>query len=148
MKKTSVFFAMIAVLLVSACTFQTKHRGYVFPKDLDDQLTAVKTTSDLTGKFGSPQAKTIFGDPVWIYYGADENYHGPFPITYANRKVLLVWTDPAGTRVLQTKVLNDADMPRVRIDKDTTPIPAEIRLNAIQELISNIGRFSPTGMGQ
>jgi len=146
MKKLSLLFAVCSIL--AACTFQTKHRGYIFPKDLDAQLATVKTTSDLTDKFGSPQAKTLFGDPVWIYYGADENYHGPFPITYSDRKVLLVWTDGKSSRVVQTKVLGDKDLPRVRIDGDTTPIPAEIRLNAIEELINNIGRFTPAGLGQ
>lgn len=133
-------------MIVSACTFQTKHRGYVFPDDLADKVATVKTTAQLEDLIGSPQVKTVHGDEVWIYYGADENYHGPFPLTYDNKTVLLVWVD--GRRVTQTKILHDDELPDVKIDGDETEIPAAIELNAMQELFNNIGRFSPAGLGQ
>ena len=133
-------------MIVSACTFQTKHRGYVFPDDLESKIATVKTTTQLEDLIGSPQVKTVYGDEVWIYYGADENYHGPFPLTYDNKTVLLVWVD--GRRVTQTKILHDDELPDVKIDGDETEIPAAIELNAMQELFNNIGRFSPAGLGQ
>lgn len=146
MKKTSLLFAVCSTLFVSACALQTTHRGYIFPDDLDAQVSGIKTTADLNDRFGSPMAKTIYGDPVWIYYGADENYNGPFPLTWDNRTALLAWV--SGDKVVQTKILRDSDFPDVEIDSDTTPIPAEIRLNALQELVNNVGRFTPAGMGQ
>ena len=143
MKK--IILALICVLMV-ACTFQTKHRGYVFPKDLETQIATVKTTNQLQDLIGAPQAKTAHGDEVWIYYGADENYHGPFPLTYDNKTVLLAWVK--GGRVTKTQVLHDQDLPDVEIDPDETAIPAAIELNAIEELFNNVGRFSPAGLGQ
>ena len=82
---------ILCCAIVSACTFQTKHRGYVFPDNLEDKIANIRTTAQLEDMIGSPQAKTIYGDTVWIYYGADENYHGPFPLTYDNKTVLLAW---------------------------------------------------------
>lgn len=137
---------ILCCAIVSACTFQTKHRGYVFPDDLESKIATVKTTTQLEDLIGSPQVKTVYGDEVWIYYGADENYHGPFPLTYDNKTVLLVWVD--GRRVTQTKILHDDELPDVKIDGDETEIPAAIELNAMQELFNNIGRFSPAGLGQ
>jgi len=142
MKKLILF----SLILLSACTFQTKHRGYVFPSDLDEIAPTIKTTTALQEKIGAPQVKTIHGDEVWIYYGADENYRGPLPLTYDNRTVLLAWVN--GSRVVKTRVLHDADLPVVMIDEDETEIPAAIELNAIEELFNNIGRFSPAGLGQ
>lgn len=142
MKKLILF----SLILLSACTFQTKHRGYVFPSDLDEIAPTIKTTAALQEKIGAPQVKTIHGDEVWIYYGADENYRGPLPLTYDNRTVLLAWVN--GSRVVKTRVLHDADLPVVMIDEDETEIPAAIELNAIEELFNNIGRFSPAGLGQ
>ena len=66
------FLLPILLIAVSACTFQTKHRGYVFPMDLDAAVADIRTTNALLDKIGSPQVKTIYGDEVWIYYGADE----------------------------------------------------------------------------
>ena len=131
-------------MMLTACTFQV--RGYVFPPDLDAVVADIKTTAQLTREIGSPQVKTIYGDEVWIYYGADENYRGPLPLTYDNKTVLLAWVN--GNKVTDIKVLYDADLPDVMISEDETPIPAAIELNAIQELFNNVGRFSPAGLGQ
>ena len=142
MKKFVIFLSVALV----ACTFQTKHRGYVFPADLENVVADIKTTTQLQNEIGAPQVKTIYGDEVWIYYGADENYRGPLPLKYDNQTVLLAWVD--GTRVREIRVLHDADLPDVMISEDETEIPAAIELNAIQELFNNIGRFSPAGLGQ
>ena len=46
-------------MMLTACTFQVKHRGYVFPPDLDAVVADIKTTAQLTREIGSPQVKTI-----------------------------------------------------------------------------------------
>jgi len=143
MKKILPIFLLCAL---GACTFQTKQRGYIFPEDAEEQLVAVQTTAQLEERFGSPQARTVYGRQVWMYYGADENYHGPFPLSWDNRTVMLVWVD--GNRVTDTKILHDQDLPRVRVAGGSTLIPAEIRLNMFEELVNNIGRFTPAGLGQ
>ena len=142
MKKVLLCFAV----MLAACTFQTKHRGYVFPENLDEKVAGIKTTAALLDTIGAPQTKTIYGDEVWIYYGADENYRGPLAPTFTDETVLLAWV--RGNRVLKTQVLHDADLPDIKIADGETPIPAAIELNAIEELFNNIGRFSPAGLGQ
>jgi len=143
MKKILLILCCVAL---GACTFQTKHRGYVFPEDLESKVETIKTTSQLEDELGSPQVKTINGDEVWIYYGADENYHGPFPLTYDNKTVLLAWVN--GGTITKTRILHDDELADVSLDSDETEIPAAIELNALQELFNNIGRFSPAGLGQ
>lgn len=140
-----IAFVVLGVFL-TACTFQTKHRGYVFPENLETVVADVKTTAQLQEKIGAPQVKTIHGDTVWVYFGADENYRGPLKQTYTNETVLLAWVD--GKRVIKTQVLHDADLPDVVMADGETRIPAAIELNAIEELFNNIGRFSPAGLGQ
>lgn len=143
MMKKIVFFLLIGLC---ACTFQTKHRGYVFPDDLESKIATIKTTSQLQDVIGDPQARTVYGDEVWIYYGADENMHGPFPITYDKKTVLLAWVKNG--RLTQTKILHDDDLKDIKLADGETEIPAAIELNAIEELFNNIGRFSPAGLGQ
>lgn len=142
--KLGVVFVLMSVLM--GCTFQTKHRGFVFPINVETKIQNIKTTDALVEKIGMPQVKTIYGDEVWIYFGADENYRGPLAQTYTNETVLLVWVK--GGRVLDAKVLHDADLPDVKVADGETKIPAAIELNAIEELFNNIGRFSPAGLGQ
>ena len=137
---------LLMILLLAACTFQTKHRGYVFPDDLETRVAGIKTTTQLQENFGDPLARTVYGDTVWIYYGLDENYRGPLPYKYDNKTVLLAWV--RGNAVIKTQVLHDDDLPDIKMDDEETPIPAAVELNAIQELFNNIGRFSPAGMGQ
>lgn len=140
MKKILLF------IMLFLCACQTKHRGYVFPENLDSKLSTIKTTAQLQDVIGDPQTKTIYGDEVWIYYGADETLRGPFPVVYDNKTVLLAWVK--GNKVLKTQVLHDEDLKNVRITKGETDIPAAIELNALEELFNNIGRFSPAGLGQ
>lgn len=142
MKKLILFF----MLLLGACTFQTKHRGYVFPSDLETVIADIKTTDRLIDEVGAPQVKTIYGDTVWIYFGADENYRGPLAPTYTDETVLLVWVK--GKQIVKTVILHDEDLPDVVVAEGETKMPAAIELNAIEELFNNIGRFSPAGLGQ
>ena len=145
--RISRFLLMMVVGLgVSACTFQTKHRGYVFPSDIEQNITGIKTTSQLMDKVGAPQAKTLYGDEVWIYYGADENYRGPLKHTFTDKTVLLAWV--SGNAVKKIQILHDDEIPDVEMTAGETEIPAAIELNAIEELFNNIGRFSPAGLGQ
>lgn len=143
MKKIILILCCVAMV---GCTFQTKHRGYVFPSDLEEKVATIKTTAQLEDLIGSPQVKTVHGETVWIYFGEDENYHGPFPLTYDNKTVLLAWVN--GNRVVKTRVLHDDELPDIDMDSDETEIPAAIELNAMEELFNNIGRFSPAGLGQ
>ena len=143
MKKLMACFLLITM---TGCATQTVRRGFIFPDDLEEQLAKFKTKRELEREFGSPQARTMFGDNVWIYYGANEIHRGPFPIIYEDRIALLVWSNPAG-RITGTRVLRDDELPRMSIDPNETPIPAAIELNALEELVNNIGRFSPAGLG-
>ena len=128
------------------CACQTKHRGYVFPEDLDGKLAGIKTTQQLQEEIGDPQTKTIYGDEVWVYYGADETLRGPLPVSYDNKTVLLAWVK--GNQIVKTRVLRDEDLKDINIADGETDIPAAIELNALEELFNNIGRFSPAGLGQ
>lgn len=152
LKNIKSFSKLLFVLIctssfLAACTFQTQHRGYIFPENLEMQVQDIKTTAQLEEEIGSPQAKTVYGEEVWIYYSVDENYRGPLSETYTNKKVLLVWVNASG-RVLKTKVLTDKDLQNVMIAEGETAIPAAIELNALEELFNNVGRFSPAGLGQ
>lgn len=136
----------LLLIILTGCTFQTKHRGYVFPEDLETKVAKIKTTAALQEEIGDPQTRTVYGDEVWVYYSADENLHGPFPTTYDNKIVLLAWV--RGGKVTKTKVLRDADLKDVKMADGETKIPAAIDLNAFEELFNNIGRFSPAGLAQ
>lgn len=142
MKKLFILF----MLGLTACTLQTRHHGYVFPEDLESKVANIKTTAQLQDEIGDPQTRTIHGDEVWVYYSADENMRGPFPQTYDNKTVLLVWVKNG--RVLKTQILHDDDLKDVKLAKGETAIPAAIELNALEEMFNNIGRFSPAGLGQ
>lgn len=137
---------ILCCVIVSACTFQTKHRGYVFPSDLETDVTTIKTTAQLMDKIGAPQTKTLYGDEVWIYYGADENYRGPLPHTFTDKTVLLAWVN--GNTVKKIQIFHDDDLEDVKMASGETEIPAAIELNALEELFNNIGRFTPAGLGQ
>jgi len=142
-----IIAAILVLLFTASCTLQTQRRGYIFTENFEEEIAGVRTTAEMERIMGSPVARTIFGDIIWIYYGVDENYRGPFPETYSNKTVLLVWSD-AGGRITRKEILRDDDLPDFWMARGETPIPAAIELNALQELFNNIGRFTPAGLGQ
>lgn len=137
---------VLLLVMLSACTFQTKHRGYVFPSTIDQDVAEIRTTAQLLDKVGAPQTKTLYGDEVWIYYGADENYRGPLKHTFTDKTVLLAWVN--GKSVKKIQLLHDDDLKDIKMASGETEIPAAIELNALQELFNNVGRFTPAGLGQ
>ncbi|MDR0448935.1 MAG: outer membrane protein assembly factor BamE [Rickettsiales bacterium] len=140
--KAGVVLFLIAFAL-SACTTQTKHRGYIFPDDAAELLASAKTQRDVERAFGSPNAATLYGGDWWIYYGMDENYRGPFPLMYDNRRALIVQFDEK-RNVKFAKIYEDSELPKApRASTDETEVPAAIELNMFQELINNVGRFKP-----
>ena len=144
--KLQIFLFIVMVGVMSGCTFQTKHRGYVFPSTIEEDVKTIKTTAQLLDKVGAPQTKTLYGDEVWIYYGTDENYRGPLKHTFTDKTVLLAWVN--GKSVKKIQLLHDDDLDDIKIASGETEIPAAIELNALQELFNNIGRFTPAGLGQ
>ncbi len=135
----------LALISVCGCTTNTKHRGYIFPSDIDNVVETLKTRDDVQQKLGNPSAQTIYGKPLWIYYGYDENYRGPLPLKYDNKQVLLIQFN--GEIVTSKKILTDTDLPDdFCMDSDETAVPGAVDLNMFEELFNNIGRFSPSGI--
>jgi hypothetical protein len=143
MKKALVLLS--SFLFLCGCATMTKPRGYIFPDNLDAQIESIKTVDQLTDAFGHPTARTVHGPMVWIYYGARENHHGPFPQSWDDRTVMLAHID--GKKVSKIQIIRDVDLPRVKPAVGETEIPAAIELNVFQELINNVGRFTPAGLG-
>ena len=134
---------LLCFVVLFACTFQVKHRGYIFPKDFENSINSIKTTKQLKDIFGSPLVKTIYGQNVWVYAGTDENYRGPFKEKYTNTTVLFALVH--GNNIIKMKILKDKDLPKIKINDDETQVPNAIDLNAFEELFNNIGRFKPAG---
>ncbi|MDR0319747.1 MAG: outer membrane protein assembly factor BamE [Rickettsiales bacterium] len=135
-------FFLLPFLLLS-CTTQTKHRGFIFPEDAAELLAKSKTQADVEKHFGSPSTTTLYGGAYWIYYSMDENYRGPFPLKYDNRRAMIIQLDD-NRRVVFAKIYEDADLPPApRVSSKETEVPAAIELNMFEELIKNVGRFKP-----
>lgn len=139
-------FIISLTILISACCIHSKERGYMFPENLETIITESKTKADLEKSLGTPSAQSSFGESVWIYYGYREKFHGPFPHTYDNKKALIVEFNK--DKIKSTKILNDEDFSEIAMDSDKTKIPGSIDLNFLEELVGNVGRFSPSGIGQ
>ena len=137
------FIYLFCFVVLFACTFQVKHRGYIFPQNFEGSINSIKTTKQLKDIFGSPLIKTIYGQNIWVYAGVDENYRGPLKEKYTDTIVLFAWIN--GNNVIKTKILKDKDLPKIKINSDETKVPNAIDLNAIEELFNNIGRFKPAG---
>jgi outer membrane protein assembly factor BamE (lipoprotein component of BamABCDE complex) len=137
------------MLLLSGCSFfeaTPQVRGNRVDADLLKELTpGTSTRADATALLGSPTAKATFDDNQWIYIGSMTR-----PVIGQTQKVLsqdvvLLTFNEQG--VLQgVKQLNKGDALPVTMVARATPSPGS-EASILQQLLGNVGRFSPGGLG-
>lgn len=137
------------LLLVSGCSFfeaTPQVRGNRIDADVLKELTpGTSTRADATALLGSPTAKATFDDNQWIYIGAlTRPVIGRTQKVLSQDVVLLTFNEQGVLR--DVKQLNKDDALPVTMVARATPSPGS-EASILQQLLGNVGRFSPGGLG-
>ena len=141
--------ALSVLVLLAGCSFfqaPAQVRGNRVDADaLKELVPGTSTRADATALLGSPTAKATFDDNQWIYIG--ERTRPVIGQTQAvlSQDVVVLTFNSQG--VLQgAKRLDKADALPVDVVARTTPSPGS-EASVLQQLIGNVGRFNPGGIG-
>jgi outer membrane protein assembly factor BamE (lipoprotein component of BamABCDE complex) len=137
------------MLLLSGCSFfeaTPQVRGNRVDADLLKELTpGTSTRADATALLGSPTAKATFDDNQWIYIGSmTRPVIGQTQKVLSQDVVLLTFNEQGVLR--DVKQLNKGDALPVTMVARATPSPGS-EASILQQLLGNVGRFSPGGLG-
>jgi outer membrane protein assembly factor BamE (lipoprotein component of BamABCDE complex) len=138
---------LVACLLLSSCAWlmpPPQVRGNkVDPESLKELVPGTSTKSDVSAVIGSPTAHDTFDDNTWLYISELTQERIGRTLGELNQNVVVLNFDQGGIlRTINTLDKNDA-LP-VTVIARTTPSPGT-EASFLQQLLGNIGRFSPAG---
>ena len=141
--------ALALAVTLGGCGFfaaQPVTRGdNVTADQLRELVPGTSTRADATSLLGSPTAHATFDDNTWIYIGQRTRSRvGRLPGVDAQDVVALTF-DGGGT-LRDVKHLTKRDGIPVDMVARTTPSPGS-EASFLQQLLGNIGRYSPGGLG-
>ena len=134
--------AVLAIGL-SACAQDINVRGNMpLDEDLARIAPGVHSRNDVARLLGSPSTISTFEDSKWYYIGQKTTEFAFFAPEVLERKVVVVSFNDAGT-VAETKTIGLADGQDIDPVDRITPTEGR-KLNLLQEIFGNIGRFGGT----
>lgn len=131
---------------VDLFSYPPQARGaQVDPDQLDQLVPGISTRKDVQALLGTPTAKASFDDSIWLYIA-----QVTYPVIAATQGVrsqhVFAMTFDNNGVLTQIAQKDKADALPVQVVSRTTPSPGS-EASFMQQLIGNIGRFSPAGQG-
>jgi outer membrane protein assembly factor BamE (lipoprotein component of BamABCDE complex) len=136
--------AALAFLTLVACTPEISNHGYRFDEAALAQVEPGRTTRDGVAQLlGSPSSMATFDDKIWYYVSQRSEHMSFYQDEVVEQKVISITFDAGG--VVQSVDHHDlGDAQEVAFVARETPTSGK-ELNALQQFLSNLGRFNPQG---
>ena len=139
---------MLAAGLLAACSFigpKAQVRGNMVDlQSLKELVPGTSTRADATALLGSPTTKASFNDNRWIYIGEVTQKRIASTEAVQKQQIIVLTFDDKGV-LREMKRLSQKNSLPVDVIARTTPTPGG-HASFFQQLIGNVGRFSP-GLG-
>jgi len=125
-------------------SFPPQVRGNKVDSDALAQLVpGTSTRADVTAAIGSPSARASFDDNTWIYIGEVTKPVIGGTTSVSDQQVYVLNFDQGGVlKAIDHKTQKDSE--DVDVVARTTPSPGN-SATFLQQLLGNVGKFSPTG---
>lgn len=137
---------MALAMLIAGCEPIVDARGHgVDPQDLKQVVLGQTTTEDVRALFGTPSARSDYGDETWYYITEKKETVGPLPPEVTEQNVTAIHFDANHIVTAVTDHAKDEGKEVVLVDK-TTPTEGH-SLGAMEQLLGNVGRFSAPSRG-
>jgi outer membrane protein assembly factor BamE (lipoprotein component of BamABCDE complex) len=140
---------LTACLLLSSCAWlmpPPQLRGNkVDPESLKELVPGTSTKADVSAVIGSPTARGTFDDNTWLYISEMTQQRIGRTLGEIDQNVVVLNFDERGVLTNVNKVDKEAALP-VTVVNRTTPSPGT-EASFMQQLLGNIGRFNPAGVG-
>ena len=145
------FFLVCATLIgaatLPACsvieTPRTQRGNKIDPDQLKELVVGTSTKADATSLLGSPTARATFDDNTWIYINETTK-----PIIGGTQRIrdqqVVVLTFDQGGVLRNIEKRGQSDSQDVAVSSGATPSPGN-NASVLQQLLGNVGRFSPGG---
>jgi outer membrane protein assembly factor BamE (lipoprotein component of BamABCDE complex) len=140
---------VLSPLVMSGCAvfspLPTERGQMVEKEDYDKLVPGTTTRADVTSLLGSPSSRATFDDNTWFYIG---EVTAPVPLARPaiGRQQVLVLNFDQGGVLRGLRRLDKSNAHDVAMVSRVTPSPGS-EASFMQQLIGNVGRYNPLGMG-
>lgn len=140
---------MVGCLTLTSCSWlapaPTVRGNKVDAEQLKELVPGTSTKADVTAVIGSPTATATFDDNKWIYISEMTQPRIGRTLGEVDQNVVLLTFDQNGVLQDIARRTKSDSLP-VSVIARTTPSPGT-EASFMQQLLGNIGRFSPAGIG-
>jgi outer membrane protein assembly factor BamE (lipoprotein component of BamABCDE complex) len=140
---------LISCLLLSSCAWlmpPPQLRGNkVDPESMKELTPGTSTKADVSAIIGSPTARDTFDDNTWLYISEVTQQRIGRTLGELQQDVVVLNFDDKGVLKTINKLDKDDALP-VTVIARTTASPGT-EASFMQQLLGNIGRFNPAGVG-
>lgn len=141
---TLALFLSMSSITMSACTPTHAVRGNIVDDFRLARITpGVSSQSDVMNTIGSPTTTDPFDQNIWYYIGQKTEKKGILDPKVTDERIIRVTFDPK-TRIVAEIAPLDTKRNDIPLEKRVTPTSGN-DLNAVQQMIGNIGKFNKSG---
>jgi outer membrane protein assembly factor BamE (lipoprotein component of BamABCDE complex) len=140
---------LVLCLSVSACSWvlpppQTRGNK-IDAEELKQLVPGTSTKADVTALVGSPTQRATFDDNSWLYITETTRTRVGRTLGVLDQEVVVLTFDDRGV-LAGVKTVTKDDAVSVSVAARTTPSPGT-EASFMQQLLGNIGKFTPAGAG-
>jgi outer membrane protein assembly factor BamE (lipoprotein component of BamABCDE complex) len=144
-----LYAALALCLSMTACGWMVpppQTRGNKVEQDhLKELVPGTSTKADVTALIGSPTQKAMFDENTWLYITEVTRPRVGRTLGVLDQEVVVLNFNDRGV-LAGVKTVTRDDAVSVSVASRTTPSPGT-EASFMQQLLGNIGRFTPAGTG-
>lgn len=132
---------LFSTCLLAACESRIESRGNLPDPDLLETIQASEHSRDQVAQIlGTPSTTAMFENETWFYISEKRETFAFFEPEIKERKIVIVQFDPTGLLTTVAEVGLEDGRIVIPVDRETPTLGND--LNAIEQMLGNIGKFN------
>lgn len=138
-----LLLALPLIALLAACSSVTRtHGNMVDAESLGQIHPGVSRQADVAALLGTPTSEGTFDPNIWYYVGQVSKQAAFFAPEVTERNIVRVSFDPATGTVSKVETFDKSAGSYVEMVDRTTPTAGH-NLSVMEQVLGNVGRFTP-----
>ena len=138
-------FKILMIFALSGCLTKEYKSGVPIRPTQINEIKLATTKAEIYNILGSPASTTFVGDEKWFYYTAQGEIFAFLDPKFSKYEILSIKFNPDDT-INEIKLKNISHKKfNINMERETS-LPSEIKLNFIEELFGNIGKFNTSNV--
>ena len=141
-----LYLSILLIATIAACTTIEERHGALLKPSTIQKIEPNYTKSQVVSLLGSPSTKATYGEEIWYYISNNQERNFVSDDDLKDQEVLAIYFNE-NDKVYNVETYGLVDAKNIAFAERKTPTAGH-ELTAIEQLLGNVGRFTPSGLGQ